>query len=397
MSRDNHTGAAELPEALRLANAVEQFGGATAYQAAAELRRLHAQVEALQGLAATCYAGLGAECNLPENWLDVFNAAANGEPFSTEGLLPYTAAQPEALKDHQIAELPQALRLADALDAACILAPDASREAAAELRRLHQSEREGWRHADELKQDLDRLRAQVEALSAAQAGVPAEQTPELQRMTAHRAIYFMERFLKEEKLLGPNEQAALHFAIAMLAAAPQPSPSPAPADQWVEPVMPRAWMQRIDAAAEALSRIQAWTALGELEGPASRALQGLRAIQSSASPAPAQPGQEGERLEILAPNASGNASCIVRWLIETPQGWVGAWNTEALEYLIARAAQQPATADAARNMFDAGWKAAARFCDRDDVVADGIIGFGACPQFETAFDAAIAAQQGGAA
>ena len=35
-------------------------------------------------------------------------------------------------------------------------------------------------------------------------------------MTAHRAIYFMERFKREEKLLGPNEQAALDFVISML-------------------------------------------------------------------------------------------------------------------------------------------------------------------------------------
>ena len=41
----------------------------------------------------------------------------------------------------------------------------------------------------------------------------------------------------------------------------------------------------------------------------------------------------------------------------------------------------------ARRLFDAGWKAAALFCDREDVVADGIIGFGACPQFEAAFSA----------
>ncbi len=44
--------------------------------------------------------------------------------------------------------------------------------------------------------------------------------------------------------------------------------------------------------------------------------------------------------------------------------------------------------DEARRMFDAGWKAAALFCDREDVVADGIIGFGASPQFEAAFSAA---------
>ena len=43
--------------------------------------------------------------------------------------------------------------------------------------------------------------------------------------------------------------------------------------------------------------------------------------------------------------------------------------------------------DDARHLFDAGWKAAALFCDREDVVADGIIGFGACPQFEAAFSA----------
>ena len=42
----------------------------------------------------------------------------------------------------------------------------------------------------------------------------------------------------------------------------------------------------------------------------------------------------------------------------------------------------------ARRLFDAGWKAAALFCDREDVVEDGIIGFGACPQFEAAFSAA---------
>ena len=52
----------------------------------------------------------------------------------------------------------------------------------------------------------------------------------------------------------------------------------------------------------------------------------------------------------------------------------------------ARAGAMPL--DEARRMFDAGWKAAALFCDREDVVADGIIGFGACPQFEAAFSAA---------
>lgn len=55
-----------------------------------------AEVARLRELAATCYAGLGAECDLPEQWLDVLNAAANGEPFATDGLLPFTATQAPA-------------------------------------------------------------------------------------------------------------------------------------------------------------------------------------------------------------------------------------------------------------------------------------------------------------
>ena len=51
--------------------------------------------------------------------------------------------------------------------------------------------------------------------------------------------------------------------------------------------------------------------------------------------------------------------------------------------------------DEARRLFDAGWKAAALFCDREDVVADGIIGFGAGPQFEAAFSAANGIKHGG--
>ena len=51
--------------------------------------------------------------------------------------------------------------------------------------------------------------------------------------------------------------------------------------------------------------------------------------------------------------------------------------------------------DEARRLFYAGWKAAALLCDREDVVADGIIGFGACPQFEAAFSAANGINKGG--
>jgi hypothetical protein len=38
----------------------------------------------------------------------------------------------------------------------------------------------------------------------------------VQPMTAHRAAYFMERFKRAEKLLGPNEQAAVDYVLALL-------------------------------------------------------------------------------------------------------------------------------------------------------------------------------------
>ena len=60
----------------------------------------------------------------------------------------------------------------------------------------------------------------------------------------------------------------------------------------------------------------------------------------------------------------------------------------ALWSLPTQAQAGEAPLDEARRLFGAGWKAAALFCDREDVVADGIIGFGACPQFEAAFSAA---------
>jgi len=53
-------------------------------------------------------------------------------------------------------EQPVALRLADALEEKEY---PPRRAAAAELRRLHQSEREGWRYANELEQERKRLTA----------------------------------------------------------------------------------------------------------------------------------------------------------------------------------------------------------------------------------------------
>ena len=86
-----------------------------------------------------------------------------------------------------------------------------------------------------------------------------------------------------------------------------------------------------------------------------------------------------------------------------PVAWMGTYDKTDLYYrkppqadvVPLYATPQPTQAqavavplDEARRLFDAGWTAAALFCDREDVVADGIIGFGACPQFEAAFSAA---------
>ena len=83
-----------------------------------------------------------------------------------------------------------------------------------------------------------------------------------------------------------------------------------------------------------------------------------------------------------------------------PVAWMSPWRKDQVttdydaygkQGIPLYAAPQPVALvplDEARRLFDAGWKACANFCNRDDVVADGIIGFGACPQFEAAFSAA---------
>jgi len=66
---------------------------------------------------------------------------------------------------------PEALRLANHLDLFRSFPDDLA--AAAELRRLHQSEREGWRYADELEQERKRLYAiNQELLEALKATLP---------------------------------------------------------------------------------------------------------------------------------------------------------------------------------------------------------------------------------
>ena len=83
-----------------------------------------------------------------------------------------------------------------------------------------------------------------------------------------------------------------------------------------------------------------------------------------------------------------------------PVAWLSPWRKDQVttdydaygkQGIPLYAAPQPVARvplDEARRLFDAGWKAAALFCDREDVVADGIIGFGACPQVEAALSAA---------
>lgn len=45
--------------------------------------------------------------------------------------------------------------------------------------------------------------------------------------------------------------------------------------------------------------------------------------------------QPSLELNIEPPNEFGSENCIVNWHVETPHGWVGAWNKEALEYILA--------------------------------------------------------------
>lgn len=67
---------------------------------------------------------------------------------------------------------------------------------------------------------------------------------------------------------------------------------------------------------------------------------------------------------------------------------------EALCLATPAAQADSASSASARHYFDAGWKACANFCDRDDVRFDGIVGHRGCPQFEEAFREAR--KQGGA-
>lgn len=62
---------------------------AVADEAADRIEQLEATVEALMDLAGHAYIFCGVH-DAPEQWLDVMFAGANGDDFTTEGLLPYT-------------------------------------------------------------------------------------------------------------------------------------------------------------------------------------------------------------------------------------------------------------------------------------------------------------------
>lgn len=36
---------------------------------------------------------------------------------------------------------------------------------------------------------------------------------------------------------------------------------------------------------------------------------------------------------IYPPNHSGATQCIVKWMVDTPHGWVGSWDIDAIKYL----------------------------------------------------------------
>ena len=194
------------PEAMDLADWLEAVGGGpSAKRCAALLREQHARiaeleseleavgaggVQALSAAPAEQQAAPKAAPGVGNSGFDHKTAAdlLNGKTVSDEAVRKFVAASRWA-HDERAALSATLLAMHGVL---------ASREAEIAL----------------LKKAL------LEAEAAPKAA-PGEPTPELQRMTASRAAFFMERFLREEKLLGPNERAAVQFALNMLEAAPQ--------------------------------------------------------------------------------------------------------------------------------------------------------------------------------
>lgn len=81
-------------------------------------------------------------------------------------------------------------------------------------------------------------------------------------MSAERAAYFMRRFRQEEKLLGPNEQAACDFILAMLATPPKPASDTTEA-QWITDLRAEAMLAAMKDQFW-LSREQVFELIGKL-------------------------------------------------------------------------------------------------------------------------------------
>lgn len=71
---------------------------------------------------------------------------------------------------------------------------------------------------------VQQVARELAAPQPAQQQEPEGWNPSKNPMTAERAAYFMRRFKHEEKLLGPNEQSAVDYVIAMLEQPAQQEP-----------------------------------------------------------------------------------------------------------------------------------------------------------------------------
>lgn len=201
--------------------------------------------------------------------------------------------------------------------------------------------------------------AQVEALSAAQAGVPSDAMVDAYLQAQRRAVEDADQFRRPNigGLHSNTVREACRAGLkAALAAAPQPSSAPAPAEP-IDMVLhcPKCGLQHIDEPEPELGpnfdgsgdallwpnpphRSHLCHGCGHIWRPADVPTNGVKAVKTKgkadspiAAPAPAQPGQEGEPvLDTAATIASlqKRAAHLEKQLAK------------------ARAAPQPATADA---------------------------------------------------
>lgn len=129
-------------------------------------------------------------------------ADANGDPYySADDIRDYARAAVEADRAQRVPD--DFLSHRSAWRAAMVIAEGFA---------ANEDDASYWRH--ELKA-FDNAYSMLASTPAQPAQKPATSVP---WMTARRAAYFMERFLHEEKMLGPNEQDALRFTIEALEA-----------------------------------------------------------------------------------------------------------------------------------------------------------------------------------